>query len=141
MRLLKSHSLLGLVNSYVIDSPQPANLSYLWNLGSLLASCLGVQIVTGVMLAMHYTPTVELAFVSVEHIMRDVAYGWVLRYTHANSASFFFVFVYIHVARGLYYGSYRSPRSLPWSIGVVILVLMIVTAFLGYCLVQGQISL
>jgi ubiquinol-cytochrome c reductase cytochrome b subunit len=141
MRLLKSHPLLGLVNSYVVDSPQPANLSYAWNFGSLLALCLGIQIVTGIILAMHYTPNVDLAFVSVEHIMRDVNYGWMIRYMHANTASFFFIFVYLHIGRGLYYGSYKSPRVLPWSIGVIILVLMMGTAFLGYVLPYGQMSL
>jgi ubiquinol-cytochrome c reductase cytochrome b subunit len=141
MRLLKQNSLLGLVNSYVVDSPQPANLSYAWNGGSLLATCLGIQIVTGIILAMHYTPNVDLAFVSVEHIMRDVNYGWMIRYIHANVASFFFIFVYLHIGRGLYYGSYKSPRVLPWSIGVVILVLMMAIAFLGYVLPYGQMSL
>jgi ubiquinol-cytochrome c reductase cytochrome b subunit len=141
MRLLKSNLLLGLVNSYVVDSPQPANLSYAWNFGSLLATCLGIQIVTGIILAMHYTPNVDLAFVSVEHIMRDVNYGWMIRYIHANVASFFFIFVYLHIGRGLYYGSYKSPRVLPWSIGVIILVLMMGTAFLGYVLPYGQMSL
>ena len=138
MRLLKSQSLLSLVNSYVVDSPQPANLSYMWNFGSLLALCLGIQIVTGVLLAMHYTPNVDLAFISVEHIMRDVNYGWMIRYIHANVASFFFIFVYIHIGRGLYYGSYRAPRTLVWSIGVIILVLMMATAFLGYVLPYGS---
>lgn len=132
MRLLKSNSLLSLVNSYMVDSPQPANISYMWNFGSLLATCLGIQIVTGIFLAMHYTPNVDLAFISVEHIMRDVNYGWLLRYLHANTASFFFIFVYMHIGRGLYYGSYKSPRVLPWSIGVIILVLMMAIAFLGY---------
>ena len=138
MRLLKRNTLLGLVNSYVVDSPQPANLSYAWNGGSLLATCLGIQIVTGVILAMHYTPNVDLAFVSVEHIMRDVNYGWMIRYIHANVASFFFIFVYLHIGRGLYYGSYRSPRVLLWSIGVIILVLMMATAFLGKLLAQND---
>jgi group I intron endonuclease len=133
MKLLKSHSLLSLANSYVIDSPQPSNLNYAWNFGSLLALCLGIQIVTGVFLAMHYTPNIDLAFISVEHIMRDVNYGWLIRYTHANTASFFFTFVYLHIGRGLYYGSYKAPRVLPWSIGVIILILMIVTGFLGIC--------
>jgi ubiquinol-cytochrome c reductase cytochrome b subunit len=141
MRLLKTNTLLGLVNSYVVDSPQPANLSYAWNGGSLLATCLGIQIVTGIILAMHYTPNVDLAFVSVEHIMRDVNYGWMIRYIHANVASFFFIFVYLHIGRGLYYGSYKSPRVLPWSIGVIILVLMMGVAFLGYVLPYGQMSL
>jgi len=141
MRLLKKNTLLGLVNSYMVDSPQPANLSYAWNFGSLLATCLGIQIVTGIILAMHYTPNVDLAFVSVEHIMRDVNYGWMIRYIHANVASFFFIFVYLHIGRGMYYGSYKSPRVLPWSIGVIILVLMMGTAFLGYVLPYGQMSL
>lgn len=124
MRLLKSHPILSLWNSYLVDSPQPANISYLWNLGSLLGLCLIIQILTGIFLAMHYTPNVDLAFISVEHIMRDVNMGWAIRYTHANTASFFFIFVYLHIGRGLYYGSFRSPRTLPWSIGVIILVLM-----------------
>lgn len=141
MRILKQNPILRLVNSYVVDSPQPTNISYLWNFGSLLALCLGLQIVTGIFLVMHYTPHTDLAFNSVEHIMRDVDYGWALRYTHANVASFFFIFVYAHIARGLYYNSYKSPRVAPWTIGVIILVLMMATAFLGYCLVYGQMSL
>ena len=124
-----------------MDSPQPANISYLWNFGSLLGLCLIIQILTGIFLAMHYTPNVDLAFVSVEHIMRDVNMGWAIRYTHANTASFFFIFVYMHIARGIYYGSFRSPRVLPWSIGVVIFILMMATAFLGYVLPYGQMSL
>lgn len=132
MRLLKTHPILGLANSYIIDSPQPANISYLWNFGSLLGACLGIQILTGVFLAMHYTPSVDLAFISVEHIMRDVNYGWLIRYLHANTASFFFIFVYLHIGRGLYYGSYKSPRILVWSIGVVILIIIMATAFLGF---------
>jgi serine/threonine protein kinase len=124
MRTLKTHVLLRLVNSYIVDSPQPANLSYLWNFGSLLAVCLIIQILTGAFLAMHYTANVDLAFNSVEHIMRDVNNGWLIRYIHANVASFFFIFVYMHIGRGLYYSSYKSPRVLVWSIGVIILVLM-----------------
>jgi ubiquinol-cytochrome c reductase cytochrome b subunit len=141
MRLLKTHVLLRLLNSYLVDSPQPANLSYLWNFGSLLATCLGIQILTGAFLAMHYTPHVDFAFNSVEHIMRDVNNGWIIRYTHANVASFFFIFVYMHIARGLYYNSYQTPRVLAWSIGVIILILMMATAFLGYVLPYGQMSL
>src|SRR5271170_5195179 len=141
MRLLKSHVLLRLVNSYLIDSPEPANISYLWNFGSLLGVCLIIQILTGAFLAMHYQPHVDFAFNSVEHIMRDVNNGWIIRYTHANVASFFFIFVYMHVARGLYYGSYKSPRTLLWSIGVIILILMMAIAFLGYVLPYGQMSL
>lgn len=132
MRLLKQNVLLRLVNSYVVDSPQPANISYLWNFGSLLAVCLILQILTGVFLAMHYQPHVDFAFDSVEHIMRDVNSGWAVRYTHANVASFFFIFVYSHIGRNLYYGSYKSPRVLVWSIGVIILILMMAIAFLGY---------
>jgi len=138
MRLLKSHPILGLANSYMIDSPQPASLSYMWNFGSLLGVCLVIQIITGITLAMHYTPNIDLAFISVEHIMRDVHYGWLIRYLHANVASFFFIFVYLHIGRGLYYGSYRSPRVLLWSIGVIILVLMMATAFLGKFLAQND---
>jgi len=141
MRLLKTHVLLRLVNSYIVDSPQPANISYLWNFGSLLATCLVIQILTGVFLAMHYQPHVDFAFNSVEHIMRDVNSGWAVRYTHANVASFFFIFVYSHIARNLYYSSYKSPRVLVWSIGVIILILMMAIAFLGYVLPYGQMSL
>jgi len=141
MRLLKTHVLLRLVNSYLVDSPQPANISYLWNFGSLLAVCLIIQILTGAFLAMHYTPNVDFAFNSVEHIMRDVNNGWIIRYTHANVASFFFIFVYMHVGRGLYYSSYKTPRVLVWSIGVIILILMMAIAFLGYVLPYGQMSL
>jgi len=141
MRIFKTHPILGLVNSYIIDSPQPANISYMWNFGSLLGTCLVIQIITGVVLAMHYTPSVDIAFISVEHIIRDVHYGWLIRYLHANTASFFFIFVYLHIGRGLYYGSYKSPRVLPWSIGVIILVLMMATAFMGYVLPYGQMSL
>ena len=141
MRLLKTNVLLRLLNSYIIDSPQPANISYLWNFGSLLGTCLVIQILTGVFLAMHYQPHVDFAFNSVEHIMRDVNAGWILRYTHANVASFFFIFVYAHIARGLYYSSYKAPRILVWSIGVIILILMMAIAFLGYVLPYGQMSL
>jgi ubiquinol-cytochrome c reductase cytochrome b subunit len=141
MRILKTHVLLRLLNSYLVDSPQPANISYLWNFGSLLAVCLIIQILTGAFLAMHYTPNVDFAFNSVEHIMRDVNNGWIIRYTHANVASFFFIFVYMHVGRGLYYSSYKTPRVLVWSIGVIILILMMAIAFLGYVLPYGQMSL
>jgi ubiquinol-cytochrome c reductase cytochrome b subunit len=141
MRILKSHVLLRLVNSYIVDSPQPSNISYLWNFGSLLAVCLIIQILTGAFLAMHYQANVDFAFNSVEHIMRDVNNGWIIRYIHANVASFFFIFVYMHVGRGLYYSSYKSPRILVWSIGVIILILMMAIAFLGYVLPYGQMSL
>nr|P0C2N9.1 RecName: Full=Cytochrome b; AltName: Full=Complex III subunit 3; AltName: Full=Complex III subunit III; AltName: Full=Cytochrome b-c1 complex subunit 3; AltName: Full=Ubiquinol-cytochrome-c reductase complex cytochrome b subunit [Aspergillus terreus NIH2624]AFD96050.1 cytochrome b [Aspergillus terreus] len=141
MRILKSHPLLKILNSYLIDSPQPSNISYLWNFGSLLGLCLGIQIVTGVTLAMHYTPSVLEAFNSVEHIMRDVNNGWLVRYLHSNTASAFFFLVYLHIGRGLYYGSYKSPRTLTWAIGTVILIVMMATAFLGYVLPYGQMSL
>jgi len=141
MRIFKSHPLLKLVNSYLIDSPQPSNLSYLWNFGSLLAFCLIIQIITGVTLAMHYNPSVLEAFNSVEHIMRDVNNGWLIRYLHSNTASAFFFIVYLHIGRGLYYGSYRAPRTLVWTLGTVIFILMILTGFLGYVLPYGQMSL
>jgi ubiquinol-cytochrome c reductase cytochrome b subunit len=141
MRSFKRYSFLKLVNSYVIDAPVPSNISYLWNFGSLLAVCLIIQIVTGVTLAMHYNPSVLEAFNSVEHIMRDVNYGWLIRYLHSNTASAFFFLVYLHIGRGLYYGSYRSPRALTWTIGTIILILMMATGFLGYVLPYGQMSL
>jgi len=140
MAIRKSNVFLGLVNSYVIDSPQPSNISYWWNLGSLLALCLVIQLATDIFLAMHYSSNINLAFYSVQHIMMDVNYGWVVRYCHSNGAAFFFIFVYAHMARGIYYGSYRAPRIAVWYIGVVIFLLMIITGFLGYCLVYGQMS-
>lgn len=120
--------------------PTPRNLSYWWNFGSLAGIVLVIQIATGIALAMHYTPHVDHAFASVERIMRDVNFGWLLRYVHANGASAFFVVVYIHLFRGLYYGSYKNPRELLWGLGVVILLLMILTAFMGYVLPWGQMS-
>jgi group I intron endonuclease len=132
MRIFKSHPLLKLANSYLIDSAQPSNLSYLWNFGSLLGFCLVIQIITGVTLAMHYNPSVLEAFNSVEHIMRDVNNGWLIRYLHSNTASAFFFLVYLHMGRGLYYGSYRAPRTLVWTIGTVIFITMVATAFLGF---------
>jgi len=141
MRILKSHPFLKLVNAYLIDHSQPSNINYLWNFGSLLAVCLGIQIVTGVTLAMHYNPSVLEAFNSVEHIMRDVNNGWLIRYLHSNTASAFFFLVYLHIGRGFYYASYRAPRTLAWVLGAVILILMIGTGFLGYVLPYGQMSL
>jgi group I intron endonuclease len=132
MRILKSHPLLRLANHYLIDASQPSNISYLWNFGSLLAVCLGIQIITGVTLAMHYNPNVLEAFNSIEHIMRDVNNGWLIRYLHSNTASAFFFLVYLHIGRGLYYGSYRAPRSLTWIIGTIILILMMAIGFLGF---------
>uniref|UniRef100_UPI0031F3FAF1 cytochrome b n=1 Tax=Zygnema cf. cylindricum TaxID=3142258 RepID=UPI0031F3FAF1 len=132
--------ILSTLNDHLIDYPTPSNLSYWWNFGSLAGICLIIQILTGVFLAMHYTPHVDLAFLSVEHIMRDVTGGWLLRYMHANGASMFFIVVYLHIFRGLYYASYTSPRELVWCLGVVLLLLMIVTAFIGYVLPWGQMS-
>src|ERR1700681_1452090 len=122
------------------EYPTPRNLSYWWNFGSLAGIILVIMIVTGVVLAMHYTPSSDLAFESVERIMRDVNYGWLIRYIHMNGGSMFFLIVYIHLFRGLYYGSYKYPRELLWILGVVILVLMIATAFMGYVLPWGQMS-
>jgi ubiquinol-cytochrome c reductase cytochrome b subunit len=141
MRIFKSHPLLKLVNHYVIDASQPSSISYLWNFGSLLLVCLIIQIITGVTLAMHYSPSVAEAFNSIEHIMRDVNNGWLVRYLHSNTASAFFFLVYLHIGRGMYYGSYRSPRTLVWAIGTIIFILMILTGFLGYVLPYGQMSL
>jgi ubiquinol-cytochrome c reductase cytochrome b/c1 subunit len=119
---------------------RPRNLNYFWTFGGILTFMLVAQIVTGIILAMHYTPQSTLAFNSVEHIMRDVNYGWLLRYLHANGASMFFVAVYIHIFRGLYYGSYKAPREVLWILGVVIFLLMMATAFMGYVLPWGQMS-
>jgi ubiquinol-cytochrome c reductase cytochrome b subunit len=121
--------------------PMPKNLNYWWNFGALASVALVVMIVTGIMLAMQYTAHVDMAFESVERIMRDVNYGWLLRYIHMNGASMFFIVVYIHLFRGLYYGSYKNPRELLWMLGVVIILLMMATAFLGYVLPWGQMSL
>ncbi|NNF78307.1 MAG: cytochrome b/b6 [Rhizobiales bacterium] len=120
--------------------PTPKNLNYLWTFGGILSMCLVIQLVTGIVLAMHYTPHVDMAFSSVEHIMRDVNYGWLLRYIHATGASMFFVAVFIHILRGMYYGSYKAPREILWILGVIILLLMMATAFMGYVLPWGQMS-
>jgi ubiquinol-cytochrome c reductase cytochrome b subunit len=120
--------------------PTPRNLSYLWTFGAILTFFLVVQIITGVIVAMHYTPNTTLAFDSIERLMRDVNYGWLMRYTHMVGASLFFLAVYIHIFRGLYYGSYKAPREVLWMIGVAILIVMIATAFMGYSLVWGQMS-
>lgn len=120
--------------------PTPRNLNYLWNFGSLAGITLVIMIVTGIVLAMHFTPTADGAFRSVEHIMRDVNYGWLIRFLHTSGASMFFALAYIHIFRGLYYGSYKAPRELLWGLGVVILLLMMATAFFGYTLPWGQMS-
>ena len=122
------------------EYPTPRNLNYMWNFGSLAGFMLVVMIVSGIVLSMNYTAHVDYAFVSVERIMRDVDYGWLVRYIHMNGASFFFIVVYIHIFRGLYYGSYKAPRELLWILGVVILLLMMATAFMGYVLPWGQMS-
>jgi hypothetical protein len=124
MKITKKDPLLSLVNDFLIDSPLPNNISYFWSFGSLLGFNLVILIISGLSLAMHYTPNILLAFTSIEHIMRDVNYGWLLRYLHANGASFFFIWVYLHIGRGLYYGSYRNPRSFLWNVGVVIYIVM-----------------
>ncbi len=141
-RLLKRNSLLKLVNSYIYDSLLSINLNYFYNFGSLLGLFLIVQIVSGILLAFYYTAHVDLAFDSIEHIMREVPYGYIIRYTHANGAAFFFIMVYLHIARSLLYGSYSvySGRNVAWNIGVIIFFLMILTAFIGYSLVFGQMS-
>ncbi len=132
--------IIGLVHDSFVSYPVPRNLNYFWTFGGILSIMLVVQIVTGIVLAMHYTPHASMAFNSVEHIMRDVNYGWLIRYLHANGASMFFIAVYIHMFRGLYYGSYKEPRELLWILGVIIFLLMMATAFMGYVLPWGQMS-
>jgi ubiquinol-cytochrome c reductase cytochrome b/c1 subunit len=132
--------IVGLFHSSFVAYPTPRNLNYWWTFGGILTFVLGVQLVTGIILVMHYTPHEAYAFRSVEHIMRDVNYGWLLRYVHSNGASMFFVAVYIHMFRGLYYGSYQAPREVLWILGVIIYLLMMATAFMGYVLPWGQMS-
>lgn len=139
MRLVKK-PLLNVLNEHLIDYPTPSTINYMWSFGFLSGMCLLIQILTGVLLAMHYTPNVDLAFFSIEHIMRDVNNGWLIRYTHANGASFFFIVVYAHMARNLYFGSYYAPRIFLWYSGVLIFFLMMATAFMGYVLPWGQMS-
>nr|YP_008593742.1 cytochrome b [Aphanopus carbo]BAN83762.1 cytochrome b [Aphanopus carbo] len=136
--LRKTHPLLKIGNHALIDLPSPSNISAWWNFGSLLGLCLIAQILTGLFLAMHYTPNVGAAFDSLAHICRDVNFGWLLRNFHANSASFFFFCIYLHIGRGLYYGSYLFKET--WNIGVVLLLLVMMTAFVGYVLPWGQMS-
>ena len=133
-----SHPLFKIVNGSLVDLPAPTNISLWWNFGSLLGLCLGLQLVTGLFLAIHYTADISLAFSRVAHICRDVNYGWLLRTLHANGASFFFICIYLHVGRGLYYGSYNLLHT--WIVGVLLLFLVIGTAFIGYVLPWGQIS-
>nr|YP_009355827.1 cytochrome b [Bovichtus argentinus]BAX09149.1 cytochrome b [Bovichtus argentinus] len=134
----KSHPLLKIVNNALVDLPAPSSISAWWNFGSLLGLCLLAQILTGLFLAMHYTSDINTAFASVAHITRDVNYGWLLRDMHANGASFFFVCLYLHIGRGLYYGSYLYKET--WNVGVVLLLLVMMTAFVGYVLPWGQMS-
>nr|BAH58908.1 cytochrome b [Chitala blanci] len=136
--LRKTHPIAKIVNDALIDLPAPVNISAWWNFGSLLGICLIVQILTGLFLAMHYTSDISTAFSSVTHICRDVNYGWLIRNIHANGASFFFICIYLHVARGLYYGSYLYKET--WNVGVVLLLLVMMTAFVGYVLPWGQMS-
>nr|YP_001382317.1 cytochrome b [Vampyroteuthis infernalis]BAF73645.1 apocytochrome b [Vampyroteuthis infernalis] len=136
--LRKKHLVLKIVNSSLVDLPCPVNISVWWNYGFLLILCLVIQILSGLFLSMHYTSCVEMAFDSVIHIMRDVNYGWVLRYIHANGASFFFICLYIHIGRGVYYKSYMQIYT--WNIGVMLFFLVMITAFVGYVLPWGQMS-
>nr|AJR19289.1 cytochrome b [Acheilognathus imberbis] len=136
--LRKTHPLIKIANDALVDLPTPSNFSVWWNFGSLLGLCLISQILTGLFLAMHYTSDISTAFSSVNHICRDVNYGWLIRNLHANGASFFFICIYMHIARGLYYGSYLYKET--WSIGVVLLLLVMMTAFVGYVLPWGQMS-
>nr|YP_009138977.1 cytochrome b [Carcharhinus brevipinna]AIY56283.1 cytochrome b [Carcharhinus brevipinna] len=134
----KTHPLLKIMNQALVDLPAPSNISLWWNFGSLLGLCLAIQILTGLFLAMHYTADISMAFSSVVHICRDVNYGWLIRNMHANGASLFFICVYLHIARGLYYGSYLYKET--WNIGVILLFLLMATAFVGYVLPWGQMS-
>nr|YP_007625548.1 cytochrome b [Spalacopus cyanus]ADK72622.1 cytochrome b [Spalacopus cyanus] len=134
----KSHPLIKIINHSLIDLPAPSNISTWWNFGSLLGVCLMLQIVTGLFLAMHYTADTSTAFSSVTHICRDVNYGWLIRYLHANGASMFFILIYLHIGRGIYYGSFTLMET--WNIGVVLLFTVMATAFMGYVLPWGQMS-
>nr|P34868.1 RecName: Full=Cytochrome b; AltName: Full=Complex III subunit 3; AltName: Full=Complex III subunit III; AltName: Full=Cytochrome b-c1 complex subunit 3; AltName: Full=Ubiquinol-cytochrome-c reductase complex cytochrome b subunit [Galeocerdo cuvier]AAA31766.1 cytochrome b [Galeocerdo cuvier] len=138
INIRKTHPLLKIINHTLIDLPAPSNISLWWNFGSLLGLCLIIQILTGLFLAMHYTADISMAFSSVVHICRDVNYGWLIRNIHANGASLFFICIYLHIARGLYYGSYLYKET--WNIGVILLFLLMATAFVGYVLPWGQMS-
>nr|QEJ81563.1 cytochrome b [Rhagophthalmus giganteus] len=138
MKMMKKNPLLKILNMTLIDLPSPSNITSMWNFGSILGMCLMMQIMTGLFLAMHYCPDVSLAFKSIIHICRDVNYGWLMRTIHANGASMFFLCMFIHVGRGLYYSSYMFKET--WTIGVIILLMTMGTAFLGYVLPWGQMS-
>nr|YP_010502886.1 cytochrome b [Exitianus nanus]UXD78663.1 cytochrome b [Exitianus nanus] len=136
--LRKSDKIFSIFNNALIDLPAPINLSSWWNFGSILGLCLSIQLVTGILLSMHYSANIEMAFNSVSHIMRDVNYGWLMRNTHANGASLFFICMYLHVGRGIYYGSFHFKKT--WNVGIVIMLMTMATAFLGYVLPWGQMS-
>lgn len=140
MRLIKKYPYLGVLDSTAVRYPSPSNFNYFWSFGIFAITCLAIQILTGIFLAMHYCSDVSLAFVSVEHIMRDVNYGWLVRYVHANGSSMFFLVVYIHMFRGLYYSSFVRPRHFLWISGVLIMFVMIIVSFMGYVLPWGQMS-
>nr|ACL52287.1 cytochrome b [Arremon flavirostris] len=138
LNLRKNHQVLKIINNALIDLPAPPNISTWWNFGSLLGICLITQIITGLLLAMHYTADTSLAFSSVAHVCRDVQFGWLIRNLHANGASFFFICIYLHIGRGIYYGSYLNKET--WNIGVILLLALMATAFVGYVLPWGQMS-
>nr|ABU45760.1 cytochrome b [Saltatricula multicolor]AGT80336.1 cytochrome b [Saltatricula multicolor] len=138
LNLRKNHQILKVINNALIDLPTPSNISTWWNFGSLLGLCLITQIITGLLLAMHYTADTNLAFSSVAHMCRDVQFGWLIRNLHANGASFFFICIYLHIGRGLYYGSYLNKET--WNVGVILLLTLMATAFVGYVLPWGQMS-
>lgn len=140
MRYSKQQNFLTIILNLVFNYPAPSTLSYFWNFGVYSTICLLIQILTGIILTMYYIPNIDLAFSSVEYIMRELNYGWLIRYVHANGASMFFIVVYIHMFRGLFFNSYMHPRELLWVIGVLILLLMIIIAFMGYVLPWGQMS-
>nr|AAR25345.1 cytochrome b [Tangara xanthogastra] len=138
LNLRKNHQILKIINNALIDLPAPSNISTWWNFGSLLGVCLITQIITGLLLAMHYTADTNLAFSSVAHMCRDVQFGWLIRNLHANGASFFFICIYLHIGRGIYYGSYLNKET--WNVGVILLLTLMATAFVGYVLPWGQMS-
>nr|AAR25333.1 cytochrome b [Tangara ruficervix]AAR25334.1 cytochrome b [Tangara ruficervix] len=138
LNLRKNHQVLKIINNALIDLPAPSNISTWWNFGSLLGVCLVTQIITGLLLAMHYTADTNLAFSSVAHVCRDVQFGWLIRNLHANGASFFFICIYLHIGRGIYYGSYLNKET--WNVGVILLLALMATAFVGYVLPWGQMS-
>nr|YP_010610835.1 cytochrome b [Nanatka castenea]WAP91656.1 cytochrome b [Nanatka castenea] len=135
---MKSNPLLKIVNNSLIDLPAPLNLSMWWNFGSILGLCLTIQLISGIIISMHYTSNVEMAFISVNHIMRDMNYGWMMRTLHSNGASMFFICMYLHTGRGMYYGSYKYMKT--WMVGLIIMLMTMATAFLGYVLPWGQMS-